>query len=268
MEVFCRFFLYWASDKPHCKFGDNPCKALQRSGRNPIPGVQDGRWLAVFFRYKRQHWPFHSNISHCCSYAPVVLSSPLVLIPGPSFCLQLLKTWSHLPAFAWLFLTTFILVPFCSARTLVPTLSTWFPLLASPALQRPCSRAWSSSCVMVQESATDQTPSPPGNLRQIVTCLIFGPTAPFILVFSTGYNHELDSPGKQYLHTCCSLIWGTSRQRSLPVFLWGQKYQTMIIRLHKLEYLPSLTSCFRRADQRLSQGIKRDRRRWLIATTW
>lgn len=146
VEVFYRFFLYWASGKPHCKFGDNPCKALQRSGRNPILGVQDGRWLAVFFRYKRQHWPFHSSISHCCSYAPVVFSSPLVLIPGPSFCLQLLKTWSCLPAFAWLYLTTFILVPFCSARTLVPTLSTWFPLLASPALQTPCSRAWSSSC--------------------------------------------------------------------------------------------------------------------------
>lgn len=73
--------------------------------------------------------------------------------------------------------------------------------------------------VMVQESATDQTPSPPANLRQIVTCLISGPTAPFILVFSAGYNHELDTPGKQYLHICCSIIIGSNRERSLPVFL-------------------------------------------------
>lgn len=53
--------------------------------------------------------------------------------------------------------------------------------------------------VMVQVSATDQMPSPPGSLRQRVACLISGPTAPFILVFSPGYNHELNSPGKQYL---------------------------------------------------------------------
>lgn len=115
--------------------------------------------------------------------------------------------------------------------------------------------------VMVQESATDQTPPPPANLRQIVTCLISGPTAPFILVFSAGYNHELDTPGKQYLHICCSIIIGSNRERSLPVFLWEQKHQIMLIRLHKPEYLPTPTSYLRRADKRLSQGISRNRDR-------
>lgn len=116
-----------------------------------FPGVQVGRWFAVFVRYRRQCWPFQSSISHCCSYTPVVSAWPLVLIPSclisdPNFCLQLLKTCSCLPALAWLFLTTFILATFCAARTLVPILSTSFPLLASPALQRPCPRPWSSSC--------------------------------------------------------------------------------------------------------------------------
>lgn len=147
------------------------------------------------------------TISHCCSYAPVISSCPLVLIPALSLLpVSAFSYWrlalasQPLLGYSWLLSSWLLSGP----RTLVPTLSTWFPLLAGPGLQRPCSRAWSSSChgpphVMVQVSATDQMPSPPGSLRQRVACLISGPTAPFILVFSPGYNHELDSPGKQYL---------------------------------------------------------------------
>lgn len=151
VEVFYRFFFTEHQTSLVASLETNLAKPCRSQAATLFPGAQADRWLAVFVRYKRQCWPFQSNISHRCSYAPAVSSWPLVLvpaclIPGPSSCLQLLKTCSCLPALAWLFLATFNLAPFCSARTLVPILSVWFPLLASPALQRPCSRMWYSLC--------------------------------------------------------------------------------------------------------------------------
>lgn len=204
MEVFYRFFLYWASDKPHCKFGDNPCKALQRSGSKPfLPRVQADRWLAVFVRYKRQHWPFQSSADHFSLLQ--LCSSYFFLAFGPYSCLPYYPCSQFLPS-----ATEQLLLP-PSPCLVIPDYfhpgsfldqGPWFPSSQHgshcwPALScRGLAPEHGLSHVMIQESATDQTPSPPGNLRQIVTCLISGPTAPFILVFSPGYNHELDSPGK------------------------------------------------------------------------
>lgn len=266
MKVFYRFFLYWASDKPQCKFGDNPCKALQRSGRKPLfPGVQADRWLAVFVRYKRLCSPFQSSISHCCSNAPVISSCPLVLTPAclPYPCSQFLPSAtedSFLPplfGYSWLL----------SSRPLSAHQEPWFPSSQHgshcwPAL--PCrglAPEHGLPHVMVQESATGQKPSSLGYLRQIVTCLISGPTAPFILVFSAGHNHVVDSPA--YLHT---LIIGSNRQRSLTV-LWGQKHHIMFMRLHKPEYLPSLTSHLRRADRRQPGEQQKQRQKKMLPYT-
>lgn len=91
-----------------------------------------------------QYFPL---LQQCSSYfllpfGPYSCLPSLSLLPVSAFSYWRLV----LASLIWLLLTTFIQAPFCSSRTLVPILSTWFPLLASPALQGPCSRAWSSSC--------------------------------------------------------------------------------------------------------------------------
>lgn len=184
-----------------------PCRGQAASPF--FPGVQADRWLAVLVRYKRQCWPFQSGADHfsllqlCSSYFFLPFGAYSCLIPAPSFCLQLLKTCSCLPALAWLFLITFILAPVWTKDLgshpldMVPPAGR--PWLAEALLQSMVLlMSWSSSChgpsVCYRPDAFSTCES-----ETKVACLISGPTAPFILVFSPGYNHELNSPGKQYL---------------------------------------------------------------------
>lgn len=151
MEVFYRVFTeHWTNPTASL---DKPCKPFQGSSGSLPDGNPISRSISL--TGDLQHLSdIKGSADH---FSPVFLIAAATSQPfPPGLCLSFLPALSlvpvsafssrSLPAFAWLLLAAFILAAFCSAMTLVPTSSTWFLLLASPALLMHCSRAWSSSC--------------------------------------------------------------------------------------------------------------------------